>query len=182
MTTKTTQGRTASLRVPQPLHDILGETTRHIDLALILLAGALVAGLFAHETLLHGIAWWQAVLAIALAADIAAGAVANLTQGTNDYDIERPGHRWGFIAIHVHVLVLAWAVQVPLPKAVALWMFTIVSASIVNLQLGSASQSSLAGLLVTVGAVGVLMWRPSEPLGLPRLSALLVQSGVQLRG
>ena len=153
----------AALRVPQALHDVLGERTRRLDVALILLAGALVASLFVFRTDMAELAWWRAALAVALVADIAAGAVANLTQGTNDYYVERPAHRWGFIAIHVHVLVLAWLLDARMPQAIGLWAFTIASACVVNLQFGRASQPSLAGLLVTVGAAGLLTWQPSGP-------------------
>lgn len=152
--------------VPQILHDVLGERTRRGDVALILLGGAIVAGLFVYQVEQVGLPWWRYLVAIALVADIAAGAVANLTQGTNDYYAERPGHRWAFIAIHVHVLVLAWALQMPLAQAAALWAYTISAAIIVNLQFGSASQLPLAGLLVTVGAAGVLLWQPSGPAAL----------------
>jgi len=152
-----------TLRVPQLLHDVLGERARRLDLAVIVFAGVLVDGLFAQQMDFSGIAGWRVVLAIALVADIAAGAVANLTQGTNDYYVERPAHRWGFLAIHVHVLVLAWAVQAPLSQAVALWAFTILSASVVNLQLNRPSQASVAGTLVTIGVAGVLLWQPGGP-------------------
>jgi ribosomal protein S18 acetylase RimI-like enzyme len=152
-----------TLRVPQSLHDVLGEQTRRLDLALIVLAGAVVAGLFVHQMDLGDIAGWRVVLSVALVADIAAGAVANLTQGTNDYYVERPGHRWAFIAIHVHVLLVAWAVDAPLSQAVALWAFTVLSASVVNVRLSKPSASSLAGTLVILGSAGVLLWQPSGP-------------------
>ncbi len=151
----------ATLHVPAALHDVLGEHTRRLDIALILLSAVVVTALFVTQTDLGGLAWWRSALAVALVADIAAGAVANLTQGTNDYYIERPAHRWGFIAIHVHVLVLAWVLGAPMGQAVALWAFTIVSACVVNVLVGHPSQASVAGLLVLLGTAGALMWQPS---------------------
>lgn len=153
----------AAITVPAALHDVFGERTRRIDLALILVAGGLVGTLFVMQTSFAGLAWWRVALALALVVDIAAGAIANLTRGTNDYYVQRPLHRWGFIAIHVHVLVLSWALGAPLAQAIAVWAFTIGSASVVNLLLGHESQSSIAGLLVTSGTAVTLMWEPSAP-------------------
>lgn len=93
------------------------------------------------------------VLAWLLMLDIAAGAVANFTPGTNAFYAQRPAWRWGFIAIHLHLLAIGWLLDLPLTPLLWVWAYTIVTASLVNAFYGRAGQPVLAGSLLCVGVL-----------------------------
>ena len=139
-----------SIAIPRPLHDVFGLRQSRGALALILIAGVTlpVALALASPTALVDVPLWRAVLALVLIADIAAGAVANFTAGTNDHYAERPGSRWLFIAVHLHLVVVALLLDAPLLPAVVLWAATIAGAVVVNLLAGRALQRPVGGLVL----------------------------------
>lgn len=98
---------------------------------------------------------WRQVLAWLLMLDIAAGAIANFTPGTNAFYAERPAWRWGFIAIHVHLPLVGWLLGVPLAPLLGVWAYTIGAAVLVNLTFGRRWQPVLAGTLLCVGVLGI---------------------------
>jgi GNAT superfamily N-acetyltransferase len=109
-----------------------------------------------------GLPWWRLTIAALVIADIASGCVANFTRSTNDFYAARPRHRWVFIAVHGHVLVLAAALGADLEVALVVWAYTVVAASVVNLLAGAPAQRFAAGLLLAVA----LVWIP-QMKGLP---------------
>lgn len=140
------------MKAPPWLHDVLGEEPRAVELASIL-AFALPTATLALWIARPAVAPWRVGLAWLLLADIAAGCVANFTRSTNDYYARRPRHRWAFILVHVHLPLFAWLIGAALwalPIA-ALWLFTIVAASIVNAFAGRDEQPFVGGLLLSVG-------------------------------
>ena len=141
-----------SVTIPAPLHDLFG--ARQVPGAIALVAAAGVAlplalGV-ADQGPFGGVATWRSVLAVILIADIAAGVVANFTAGTNDHYATRPRSRWLFIAVHVHLPLVALLLDAPLVPAMVLWAATIAAATIVNLLAGRPSQRTVAGLLLAV--------------------------------
>lgn len=148
------------MRVPSALHDVLGESPAGPEIVAILgfglaAAGWLMTGLYQAAVALP---WWRLVLAGLLVADIAAGCVANFTRSTNDFYAARPRNRWIFIAVHGHVLGVAWALGAALPVAAAVWAYTVLAAAVVNALAARPAQTFVAGLLLSVG----LVWIPQQ--------------------
>ena len=157
------------LAIPSPLHDVLGE--RQSRLAIALIAGAALVAVLSVTPALAEVALWRGILAALLIADIAAGAVANLTNGTNDFYAARPRHRWVFIAVHLHLPVVALLLGLPLVPALIAWAAVIVAAVIVNALAGRGEQRVLAGTLLIVIVCGLTLL-PDQQITLLLVSAL----------
>lgn len=149
----------ARVRIPKFLHEVFGETQSWPEIAAILGFGAVGAlGLLAIDPARFAdMPLWRAALALLLVFDICAGAIANLTRGTNDFYAERPRLRWVFIAVHLHLVALAWLIGEALGAAAAIWIYTIAAASIVNLLAGRAMQRAVGGVLFGLGALAVFL-------------------------
>ncbi|WP_429806828.1 hypothetical protein [Ensifer sp. B1-9] len=146
-----------SLRIHPHLHDVFGEEQPPAYLLAILLFGVGVAAVFAFSSrpLVAGLSRWRAALALLLVLDIAAGCVANFTPSTNDFYAARPRNRWIFIAIHVHVIIVAALLGAGVGASVAVWAYTIAGAAVVNLLAGHAAQTFVGGLLLAAGLAGL---------------------------
>ena len=131
--------------IPPLLHDVLGKQQPRSSLLLI--CAAVAVALIATAPGLADIALWRSVLAALLIVDIAAGAIANLTAGTNDHYATRSRSRWIFLAVHVHLPVLALLLGAPLTPALIAWAATISGGVIVNLLAGRAVQRVAAGVI-----------------------------------
>jgi hypothetical protein len=161
------------IRIPGLLHDVLGE--RQSPLALVLVAAPCVLGLALWGQVIVGsadVALWRKALALLLFIDIAAGAVANLTRGTNAFYAARPRNRWVFIAVHLHLIAFAALLALPLAPYVAVWAYTISATIILNLLATRQDQRVLAGALVAIGWM-ILPLMALEPVGL-MASALFI--------
>lgn len=147
-----------TIRVPAALHDVFGERQSWGEIVAVLGVGLAVAGtvFLAFPALTSALPWWRSGLAFLLCLDVAAGSVANFTRGTNDYYAQRPGHRWVFIVIHIHLPVLAWLLSVDLVPAVAAWAYTIAGAAIVNGLHAHSRQTFVAALLWVMGVTLVI--------------------------
>ncbi len=82
---------------------------------------------------LSSVELWRSVLAALLVADIAAGAVANVTRGTNDHYAASARRRIVFLAVHLHLPAVALLLDLPLLPALVAWTLTIVAGSIIAL-------------------------------------------------
>ncbi len=148
------------LRIPTPLHDVFGAKQRPLAIALIVAAalGVPTALAVAEPHLLTTVAAWRIVVAALLIADIAAGAVANLTAGTNDHYVARPTARWVFIAVHLHLPAVALLLDLPLVPALIVWAATIGGAVTVNLLRAHPEQRVIAGVFfVAITTAAVLL-------------------------
>lgn len=165
--------RASRLRIPAFLHDVFGETQSRGEIALVLGFGALgtLALVVLDPWAFGDIPLWRAVVAALLAFDICAGAVANLTRGTSDHYAAKPRARWVFIAVHLHLLAIAWLFGEGMFEAVAVWLYTVAAASAVNLLHGRQIQRAAGGALFGLGALAVLLLGPAM---LPALQALAV--------
>jgi len=164
------------LKVPKFFHDILGEETQPLALALVITTTALLMGyllcrecqVFAAAGLVRG------GLAFILLADIIAGTIANFTSGTNDYYVRRSVNRWVFIAVHVQPVIIAWLLGFDLLSALALWGYVILAASVVNLLMGKAHQRLVAAALMSFGVFFALVLYGGEPLMMQVMSVFYV--------
>ena len=154
-----------SRSTPQWLRDVLGEHFEPVEVTIVLAFGIGVATTVMLAMPGTGaLPLWRAALAWLLVADIASGCVANFTGSTNDFYAARPLNRWIFIAVHAHVLVVAWAVRADLQPALGTWAYTIAAASIVNGLAGRRSQRFGAGALLAGALVGLPFSGVAAPL------------------
>lgn len=148
-----------TIRIPRFLHEVLGEEQSALEIALVALGGLTAAAAFAAIASSGAASSLARLVAIILAADLGAGAIANFTRGTSDYYALRPRLRWVFIAIHVHLPLIALLIGVGLGSSAAVWAYTVAAASAVNLS-PPPRQIALAGAFVAVGTmlIGILAW------------------------
>jgi hypothetical protein len=145
--------------MPRHLHELFGRTQHPAELAAVLgLSVAVGAGLLVVERhAVAGLPWWRTAIVAALVLDIVAGCLANFTQGTNDYYAISPRRRWLFIAVHLHVLVIALVLGGLFLIALAVWAWSVVGTSVVTLLQGHRAQVLVAGSLLTVGLLTVAL-------------------------
>lgn len=147
------------IQVPASLHEVFGESQSVGELAATLLFGlGLAVGLFLwFPEMTRDLPLWRSGLAFLVILDVFAGSAANFTRSTNDYYAARGKLRLVFIAIHVHLLVIAWLVGIPMGQAFMAWGYTILGAYVVNAFHGSQYQRFVAGLLLCGGIAFILM-------------------------
>ena len=154
-----------SVELPAWLHDVLGIRQSSAAIALIGV-GALSAGgglAVAAWPQLQRLPWFRSVPALILIFDIAAGAVANYSAGTNRFYATRPVNRWVFIAIHLHLPVVALLAGVETVPALAMWMWTIAGAFVVNAMNGREEQALVGGLVLVLGLTGTALLYTGPP-------------------
>ncbi|MBT1062610.1 hypothetical protein KJY73_03440 [Bowmanella sp. Y26] len=144
--------------MPQALHEVFGEQQSVTEILVILLFALLGTACiyYQFQLLPHNLASWKLMVGLLIVADILAGFIANFSQGTNNYYAKRPSSRLVFIAIHLHLPLVAWLMGADLASAALIWAITIVSALIVNALHGSPFQLFTAAALMGAGLL-VLM-------------------------
>ncbi|MGZ0211570.1 MAG: hypothetical protein ACKVI4_03755 [Actinomycetales bacterium] len=154
------------ISVPSFLHDVLGRQQSRS--ALLLIAVAVAIALLSITPSFGDLELWRSVLAALLLADIAAGAAANLSASVNDHYATRPRSRWIFLAIHVHLVIVALLINAPLMPALIAWAATVAAGTLVNLGAGHATQRVTAG----TGLIAILCMLPLLPDQEPALLAI----------
>ena len=148
-----------TIRMPSYLHEVFGESQTKSELLAILLFGVgsatLLFIMFPEMTLTLPL--WQSILAYLLVLDIFAGCVANFTRSTSNYYAARDKERLVFIAIHVHILIVAWLLGIGLWSALTVWGYTIASAYVVNACKDSQFQKFVAGILLALGILIIVL-------------------------
>jgi len=155
--------------IPPALHDVLGKYQSQSSLVLV--GSVAVIAVIATTPALANVPLWRGALAALLIADIAAGAIANVTEGTNDHYASRPRSRWVFLGVHLHLPIVALLLGAPVMPALVVWATTIAAGSIVNLLAGRASQRVAAGAAFTAIVCLVLIF-PEQPPELMVVSVL----------
>ena len=61
----------------------------------------------------------------------------------------------GFIIVHWHLLILAFALEQTLQSSVIVTLYTLVAASIINLLKNNSEQKFYAGTLMAIGLLGI---------------------------
>ncbi|MEX0971097.1 MAG: hypothetical protein WD046_11710 [Paracoccaceae bacterium] len=154
------------IKIPKAFHEVLGETQSAKSLLLVITTVCIATVLWARPIFdVNDVGLWRKLIALLLFVDIAAGAVANLTEGTNRFYSTRPAHRWGFIALHIHLLVFAALLDLPLLPFVLIWAYVIAATVSLNVLMEWKDQRLLAGAFVAVGWMGLGLL-PLDPLGL----------------
>jgi len=153
------------IRIPSYLHEVLGERQSVASILAVLGFAVLMSAalFFRYPVLYDGLASWRSVLAIVLIVDICAGCIANFTSGTNRYYAERPRLRLVFIAVHVHLVLIALLLGTSLSAAIGVWLYTIICAFVVNACANHSHQVLIGGLLLAAGLGWVPMVYAAEP-------------------
>ncbi|KQB05454.1 hypothetical protein CGT94_17210 [Vibrio metoecus] len=146
--------------IPKSLHEVFGEKQSLIEIActaMFALVGSLLIYLQLYRPIAHENIW-MIVLGFVLVADVLAGCIANFSQGTNKFYSERPKGRLLFIAIHIHILAIAWLLSAPLDYALLIWAYTIISALVVNALKGSHFQLFISASLMCSGLLVLMLF------------------------
>ncbi|MBW5446392.1 hypothetical protein GE107_10000 [Cohnella sp. CFH 77786] len=152
------------IRIPAFLHEVFGQEQRMGIIGVILLFGGLMTGglYFRFPEMADGIALWRSILAFLLIFDICSGCIANFTRATSDYYARYPRKRIVFIAIHVHLVLVALLLGTNVWQSLLVWAFTIAGAYSVNAVRGS-HQLFVAGVLLSAGIGWIPMLPDVEP-------------------
>ncbi len=142
-----------TIRMPSYLHDVFGESQTIGELLAIILFGVGFTTLlfFAFPEMTQNLSLWRSAIAYLLIADIFSGCIANFTRSTNNYYAARNKQRLVFIAIHAHILIVAWLLGIGLGNSVIVWGYTITGAFVVNALNGNQFQKFVAGALLALG-------------------------------
>jgi hypothetical protein len=149
-------------RMPSFLHDVFGERQSIAAIAAILVFGGLLTAAlyFVFPQMTAHVPVWRSALAMLLIFDIGSGCAANFTTSTNSFYAARKTNRIVFIAVHVHIVLIALLLQTGIGFSIAVWAYTIAGAFVVNALIGRRSQLFVAGLLLAAG----LGWMPMVQL------------------
>ncbi len=137
-------------KTPTFLFDVFGEKQTVLEVSCTVLF-ALLGSWMIYSVADIRLDSWKAVVAYLLIADILAGCIANFSVGTNAFYSKRPKNRLIFIAIHVHIIVVAWLLSEPIANALIVWGYTIMSAFLVNWLNGKVTQRFIAANLMCYG-------------------------------
>lgn len=143
-------------QIPSALHDVLGQRQTALSLAAI---GAALVGAGVVFAALQGahaeLAVLRRVLAFMLFLDLAAGAVANVTAGTNAHYAQSAQRRWVFIAVHIHLPVFALLMGLPLAPYLMIWAYVMVSVSGLTLVFAHPDQRVMAASVTVLGLMAL---------------------------
>lgn len=142
-----------TLQIPSFLHDVFGERQSIGAIVAILLFGGLLTAALCliFPELTVRLPLWRSALALLLIFDIFSGCIANFTASTSNFYAARRINRIVFIAIHVHIVLVALLLDTNLMHSLVVWAYTIAGASIVNAMIGKPTQRFVAGLLLSAG-------------------------------
>lgn len=137
-------------KTPEFLFEVFGEKQSILEISCTIVF-ALFGSWIVYSVAAISLDNWKSIIAFLLIADVLAGCIANFSCGTNEFYSQRPNNRLIFIAIHVHILAIAWLLSEPIDSAMIIWGYTIVSAFIVNALKGKSMQSFVAANLMCYG-------------------------------
>lgn len=144
--------------VPVSLKEVFGEQQTSIEVV-VTLASSLLASFIIYAYLYPASSSrvMAIILGFVLVWDVLAGCIANFTYGTNQYYAARDTSRWVFIAIHFHIIAIAWLLDGPLLSSVWVWGYTIASAIAVNVLKGHRLQLFVAANFVCMGLMFIFL-------------------------
>ncbi|WP_435276776.1 hypothetical protein ACMAZF_07515 [Psychrobium sp. nBUS_13] len=137
-------------KTPEFLFEVLGEKQSVLEVSCTVIF-ALLGSWIIYSVAGIELGSWQTVVAFILIVDVLAGCIANFSFGTNEFYSKRPKNRLIFIAIHIHILVIAWLLSEPMAAALIVWGFTIASAFLVNALKGKSIQGFIGANLMCYG-------------------------------
>lgn len=153
------------IRIPWLLRALHGEESTPAELFMTYAAALITAAIIVTRAAARpaAVTWWEITIVALLGADIAAGAVATFTPGTDRFYSARPRLRIVFILLHaLHPLVLFFIIGGPVEVWAAIPGYAIVSALVVNV-LTPRLQQMVAPALVALGIVICFSWLVIAP-------------------
>ena len=151
---------TRPIRVPRFLQELHGKETTRFDLVLTYLVaiGTVIVIVLRPGARPVATLWWEIAIVAIIGGDLAGGAVANFTPGTDRYYAGRPRLRLLFLALHViHPAILSFIIGGPPEVWIAIPAFTLVSAFVVN-SLPRERQPTVAAVLTVAGIMICFSW------------------------
>lgn len=166
-----------NLRMPPFLQDVLGAEQPVATLYLVAGFGlSIPALLLLLDPVLFGdLPLWRSGLALVLIADIAAGCVANFTPATSAFYAQRPSNRKVFIAIHLHIVILALLLDEAIVQTVVVWACTIAGTILVNGLARNPLQPVTGGFILAAGLVGTSLFATTSPVMLAVMQLFLLK-------
>jgi hypothetical protein len=148
------------LKIPRSLQEIFGVEQSVVSIIMILLFGAMFTTMVVlrFPDMYEGLPLWRQLLSFILIFDIFCGCIANFTESTNNYYAERGNLRIIFIAVHIHIILLALLLDTNAWFSLWVWLYTIASAFIINALQGQR-QRFVGKVLLAVG----IGWIPMLP-------------------
>ncbi|MCM3490601.1 hypothetical protein M3689_14900 [Alkalihalophilus marmarensis] len=145
------------IEIPAFFHEVFGERQSVLHIIVILLFGVTLSTVlfYLYPNMYMDLPLWRSILAFILVFDIFSGCIANFTQSTNDYYAKRKTKRIVFISIHVHILLVAVLLHIPIFSVLMVWMYTIMCAFTIQ-SIEGRNQVFVAGLLLSLGVA----WMP----------------------
>lgn len=145
--------RSKRLRVPAFMHDLLGTGPTRGTLLAMLVCGALCTAALGvrFPEFGEGRPVWGSVISMLLVWDIVTGCMANFTRSTSGYYANHPRKRIIFLAVHLHIVLIAVLLHADLGPALCVWVMSILGGAVVSGLTGRPSQHFAAGVLLTLG-------------------------------
>lgn len=149
------------LQIPSFLQDVFGEKQSVGSIFTILLFGGILTAALYYRfpEMANDLPAWRSALALVLIFDVFAGVIANFTASTSNFYAARKKNRIVFIAIHVHIVLIALLLNTNIGYSLGIWAYTIVGAFVINALIGEHVQVFVAGLFLSVG-LGVVPMLP----------------------
>lgn len=141
------------INIPTFFHELLGKEQTKSSIMIIasfVLISGFILGILAYDEWM-GLSLMKIIVSWFLFLDISGGVVANLSKGTDIFYNQHPRKRWIFIAIHIQPLILAWSLEISMSYGVIIWVYTIISASVLNFLREEANHPLMAGSLTAFG-------------------------------
>ncbi|WP_221567133.1 hypothetical protein [Alkalihalobacillus sp. TS-13] len=164
------------VKIPTFLHELFGKRISLVELWLTLLfcTGMTVLLLTLTYSEWQDLAIWKIVLFTLLIVDITGGVIANLSFSTNLYYRENARRRLIFISIHVQPIILAWLFGDYYGVSILVWVFTVISALIVNALTTNNAQRTIAIFLAVSGVSMLLLLSKAVPIVLLAVLSLFM--------
>lgn len=144
-----------SIRIPKLLHEVFGKETTLLELTLTLVFAILSTILLSIKTYSEWQSFeiFQIVVILIMAFDISGGVIANFTFSTNNQYKKSNKARLIFIAGHVQPLILALVLGEYYFPCALTWVYTVISAFIVNGFAKHPAQRTIGAVLMVFGVL-----------------------------
>ncbi len=154
------------IKIPSSLHEVFGKESTLAELLMIFMVSiaSTLALFFATRGEWSVFSTWKTALLFLLIFDVMAGFIANLTLSTNNFYRDQPKTRLVFIALHIQPLIFAFLLGGHFLICLAIWIYTITAALIVNALQKYPAQKALAASLVVIGLIGLQLASTTLPL------------------
>lgn len=153
------------IKIPTFFHELFGEyqtKSSLIIIALFVIISGITIGVLGYDDW-SKLSFIKQLVSWLLLLDISGGVVANLTKGTDIFYQQSPNKRWIFIAVHIQPLILSWSMNVSFNYSLMIYVYTLISAVLLNHIKEYNSQNLIAGSLTALGLLMVIYFGQNIP-------------------